>query len=328
MRVSNRRTDELREGWWNWGGITRPVVLEPIGRVMWDDLGILSDVKCKAGGKDCRPIARTDGWVQSHTGQTGRRPARRRADLAGRRRVATRRQTVPGAQARRAPAGAASRSTSAGPRRCGRPSTRTSTRRAPRSPSATRSRRSTTAASACASSASATAGCTSTATCCSCAAPRSRRTSPAAARRCATQDVDTIVDDLERLGANVTRAQYPLDERILEPARRGGHPRLVQAPVYHEDVALQNARPAAATRSRRSARPCCSARNHPSVLTHSVANELSPIADTMPGTRDFLAARRPADARPRRHRPGRARPARPTRTSRARTSTTRSACSA
>jgi hypothetical protein len=29
-------------------------------------------------------------------------------------------------------------------------------------------------------------------------------------------------------------------------------------------------------------------RDHPSVLTHSVANELSPVADTMPGTRDFL----------------------------------------
>ena len=29
-------------------------------------------------------------------------------------------------------------------------------------------------------------------------------------------------------------------------------------------------------------------RDHPSVLTHSVANELSPVADTMPGTRNFL----------------------------------------
>ena len=30
------------------------------------------------------------------------------------------------------------------------------------------------------------------------------------------------------------------------------------------------------------------ARNHPSVMTHSVANELSPYADHMPGTRRFL----------------------------------------
>jgi beta-glucuronidase len=35
-----------------------------------------------------------------------------------------------------------------------------------------------------------------------------------------------------------------------------------------------------------------SARNHPSVITHSVANELSPIPDAVPGTRIFLGAAR------------------------------------
>ena len=53
------------------------------------------------------------------------------------------------------------------------------------------------------------------------------------------QDVDTIVNDLERLGANVTRAQYPLDERVLERLDEKGILVWSQAPVYHEDVALQ-----------------------------------------------------------------------------------------
>ena len=44
---------------------TRPVYLEPVGRVQWDDLGILSDVDCQ--GDDCSAIVRTDGWVTSHT---------------------------------------------------------------------------------------------------------------------------------------------------------------------------------------------------------------------------------------------------------------------
>ena len=111
--------------------------------------------------------------------------------------------------------------------RCGRRSTRTSTTRqvevsparsssrldrAPRRPALHPRRR--------------RAASTSTATACSCAAPRSRRTCPAAARRCASEDIEQIVGDLKALGANVTRAQYPLNERLLEPLRRGGHPRL------------------------------------------------------------------------------------------------------
>ena len=34
VRVSNMRTTALREGWWNWGGITRPVSLQPVGQVV------------------------------------------------------------------------------------------------------------------------------------------------------------------------------------------------------------------------------------------------------------------------------------------------------
>ena len=101
-------------------------------------------------------------------------------------------------------------------------------------------------------------------------------------------DVEQIVDDLKRLGANVTRAQYPLSERLLSRLDEEGILVWSQAPVYHEDEALktQAGRKEALEKVRTTV---LYARNHPSVMTHSVANELSPYADSMPGTRNFLS---------------------------------------
>ena len=67
VRVQNLRPADLREGWWNWGGIVRPVTLRPVGRVEWRDLGVLSDVECEPGAKTCAAIVRTDGWLVNHT---------------------------------------------------------------------------------------------------------------------------------------------------------------------------------------------------------------------------------------------------------------------
>ncbi|MCU1678066.1 MAG: hypothetical protein JWM93_2824, partial [Frankiales bacterium] len=44
VRVDNRKQKDPREGWWNWGGITRPVTLVPQGSLVLRDAGILSDV--------------------------------------------------------------------------------------------------------------------------------------------------------------------------------------------------------------------------------------------------------------------------------------------
>ena len=40
--VDSRKNPDLPEGWWNWGGIVRPVRLEPVGRAHVRDLGTMS----------------------------------------------------------------------------------------------------------------------------------------------------------------------------------------------------------------------------------------------------------------------------------------------
>jgi beta-galactosidase/beta-glucuronidase len=104
-------------------------------------------------------------------------------------------------------------------------------------------------------------------------------------------DMDSIVAKLEALHANVTRAHYLLNERLLDRLDRAGILVWSQAPIYHRDVRLVTAaeRHAALLTLRGTV---LNARWHPSVLTHSVANELSPVADTVPGTRAYLDAAR------------------------------------
>jgi beta-galactosidase len=100
-------------------------------------------------------------------------------------------------------------------------------------------------------------------------------------------DIEKIVHDLKSLGANVTRAQYPLDEHLLDRLDEEGILVWSQAPVYHEDQALKTlkGRQQALEKVRTTV---LNARNHPCVMTHSVANELAPDADRMPGTKRFL----------------------------------------
>src|SRR3954452_1576645 len=54
VRVDNRKGPEPREGWWNWGGIVRPVSLVPRGRVALDTPGLLY----RGGG-----VEAFDGWL-------------------------------------------------------------------------------------------------------------------------------------------------------------------------------------------------------------------------------------------------------------------------
>ena len=45
--VDNRKDPRLPEGWWNWGGIVRPVRLIPVGRAYLEGLGTMSEVTCR-----------------------------------------------------------------------------------------------------------------------------------------------------------------------------------------------------------------------------------------------------------------------------------------
>ncbi|MGI8731156.1 MAG: glycoside hydrolase family 2 TIM barrel-domain containing protein, partial [Solirubrobacteraceae bacterium] len=99
--------------------------------------------------------------------------------------------------------------------------------------------------------------------------------------------VESTVEELKALGANVTRAHYLLDERLLRRFDEEGILVWSQAPVYHRDVMLR-------TPSQRSyeldslRNTILSARNHPSVITHSVANELSWQPDEIKTTRVWM----------------------------------------
>jgi len=285
VRVSNERSKELREGWWNWGGLTRPVELEPVGAVDWDDVGILSDVECANQAKGCTAIARTDGVLTNHTDRTVS-PRLQVTLTSPTGTVSTKTVVVKDLkpfQRRRIgfPVGIQGKPALWSPLRPNLYS----------------------------SSVSVTLDDTVTQREVRQVGLRFVRVTggqlylnghklqlrgasiqedvPGRGAALRDQDIETTVSDLKRLGANVTRAQYPLNERLLERMDQEGILVWSQSPVYHDDVELQTAagRAAALDKVRLTV---LYARNHPSVLAHSVANELSPYADSMPGTRRFL----------------------------------------
>lgn len=106
-------------------------------------------------------------------------------------------------------------------------------------------------------------------------------------------DVARIVQDLQDAGANVTRAHYTMDERLLSALDRAGIMVWSQAPVYQSTSRLND--PATLERAlRTNERAVIASRNHPSVIVHSVANELSAQVDKFPGAVDYLRRSREA----------------------------------
>jgi hypothetical protein len=100
-------------------------------------------------------------------------------------------------------------------------------------------------------------------------------------------DIDTIVDELKTLGVNVTRAHVPLDPRLLDRFDEEGILVWSQAPVYHRDAQLRT--PGERSYELHVLRDTIlAARSHPSVVTHSVANELSALPDERRTTRVWL----------------------------------------
>jgi beta-glucuronidase len=101
-------------------------------------------------------------------------------------------------------------------------------------------------------------------------------------------DIATIVAELQSVGANVTRAHYLLNEKLLQALDAAGILVWGQAPVDHADPVLQTrAGRALALELLRST--ILGARGHPSVIINSVGNELAPAPDSSRGTRLYLA---------------------------------------
>jgi Glycosyl hydrolases family 2, TIM barrel domain/Glycosyl hydrolases family 2, sugar binding domain/Glycosyl hydrolases family 2 len=100
-------------------------------------------------------------------------------------------------------------------------------------------------------------------------------------------DIKAIVAELRAVGANVTRAHYLLNERLLDALDAAGIMVWEQPPVDHADALLASA----AGRDRALAMlgsTVLYSRSHPSVVVDSVGNELTPTPDNNPGTLAYL----------------------------------------
>ena len=274
VRVDYRRSRALREGWWNWGGITRPVSLVARGPVVMHNAGLMPRRVCS--GSRCTWNVLVDGWLENAS-DTIQQPA-----------VAVRLRSPDGtvSEGRVKP-------------RALRPGERMRVRFAvpvrgapklwsPEHPNLYDGSVRTSAGRQ--------------------VVQRDRRRIglrtvqvvdgmlrlndrvldlrgasvqediPGRGPALTDADIDGMVEELKALGANITRAHYLLDQRLLDRLDEAGILVWSQAPVYHRDKQLK-------TPGQRSYEldvvrdTILEARNHPSVITHSVANELTTVPD-------------------------------------------------
>ena len=286
--ADGRKNPKLPEGWWNWNGIVRPVTLVPAGPAHIADLGTMADVECRGPARRCRAELLVDGVLE-------RRGVRRiRPELEVRLRSPSGRTTIrrfplPAQRGRTSRVRLSMRvpapqlwspdsprlySASLTLRERGRVVQRERRRIGLRSVEVKRGRlrlnnRPVQLRGASIHEDMAGSGAALTAA-----------------------DMDRIVADLKDLGANVTRAHYLLNERLLARLDRAGIMVWNQAPIWQRDHGAHllwqpKERERALLTVRRTV---TAARSHPSVLTHSVANELTFTPDQKPGTQRFLLA--------------------------------------
>ncbi len=289
VRVDSHKSPLVREGWWNWGGITRPVQLVPRGALELRDPGFLSQVSCPAGG-GCRAAMLLDAMVVNRGPAPQPRPVLRvhlRPPGGGRAidaRLAVR-ALAPGEQAHvrlRVPVGS--------PRLW-----------SPEDPALYAATATLSAGNVAQQVERRAVGLRSVRVVDGMLRLNGRQVDlrgasiqedvPGHGAALTGADIRGIVRGLQAVHANVTRAHYLLDDRLLDALDRAGIMVWSQAPIYHRDRLLQTA----AQRARALATlrgTVLAARSHPAVITHSVGNELSTVPDTVPGTRAYLDAAR------------------------------------
>ena len=284
--VDGRKNPKLPEGWWNWNGIVRPVRLVPAGPAHIHDLGTLSRVKCRGPARGCRAELLVDGELE----RRGRRKIEPTLEVE-----------------LRSPGGRRTRRTFKLPSgRAGRERAQLSMRVpapqlwSPDSPALYRAKLTLYAGDNTVQIERRRIGLRSVEVKGGHLYLNDRRVQlrgasvhedmPGSGAALDGHDMDRIVADLKELGANITRAHYLLNDRLLARLDRAGIMVWNQAPIWQRDHgAALLYRPKERNRALLTvARTVTAARSHPSVLTHSVANELSFTPDTKPGTRRFL----------------------------------------
>ena len=285
VRVDNRKGVEPREGWWNWGGITQPVSLVPLGPVVNADPGVLADVHC-SGPDACSARVIVDGTLTNRSAA----PVTPRVEVT---------LTPPDG----GPLTSASLSAprlapgASEPIRFGVPVAGTPDLWAPGHPALYTTRLTTHAGATVSQIDALQTGLRSVTVrggrlylndrAVQLSGASIEQDVPGRGPALTLADMRQIVAQLQKLHANVTRAQYPLDPRLLTMLDQAGIMLWSQAPIYHRDELLLTAAQRHAALSQMQS-AVLQSRNHAAVITHSVANELSPTPDTMPGTRRYI----------------------------------------
>jgi beta-glucuronidase len=293
VRVDGRKGEEPREGWWNWGGIVRPVELTPLGRVVNEGTAVMSDVSCNDGGEVCDARVLVDGWVHNRSDS----PQSPQVDVELRRPDEEGEVAAQGsARAPTIPPGERARVRFevpvAGPLDLW----------APETPDLYGATVETSLGDEVEDVHTQRVGLRQVDVRDGLLHLNGRATKlrgasiqedvPGRGPALTDEDVERTVSSLKALNANVTRAHYLLDERLLERFDEEGILVWSQAPVYHRDDLLVD--PDRRDFELESVRgTVLGGRTHASVITHSVANELDAWPDDVESTGDYL--RRAAD---------------------------------
>jgi Glycosyl hydrolases family 2, TIM barrel domain/Glycosyl hydrolases family 2 len=286
--VDGRKNPQLPEGWWNWNGIVRPVRLVPAGPAHVHDLGTMSDVRCRGPARGCRARLLLDGVLERRgvnelrsalevrLRAPGGRVIERSFRLARQRSKRSRLQLAlpvpapelwspeqPHLYSARIVLRDRGEVVQVVRRKLGLRSVEVKGARLFLNNRRVQLR-----------------------------GASIHEDMPGHGAALTAADMDQIVGELKELGANVTRAHYLLNDRLLARLDRAGILVWNQAPIWQRDHGAQLLwRPNERRRALLTvARTVTAARNHPSVLTHSVANELTFTPDDRPGTARFLTA--------------------------------------
>lgn len=299
--VDSRKDPRLPEGWWNWGGIVRPVKMVPIGRAHISDLALLPTVDCAGPATGCSASLLIDGVLDKLP------RAKPRTKVVAGRRIA-----LPPPRPRlsirlKAPDGKVTvrrlwlRGSTAGRRRqkiqIAGP---TPQLWSPERPQLYDARASLLYDGRTVQVEKRRLGFRSIEVRDGMLLLNNRpinlrgasmhEDAPGRGAAFNGYDMDTAVRELKELGANVTRSHYVLSQGLLNRFDEAGILVYNQAPVWQRDHGANLLR-TPLDRSRAVAqveRTVLAARGHPSVIVHSVANELTFTPDRRPASRRFL----------------------------------------
>ncbi len=299
--VDSRKDPGLPEGWWNWGGIVRPVTLVPVGRAHVRDLALLPSVRCTGPATGCSAALLIDGVLEKLPRERARtvRVGGRWVRLPPPQPVLTVRLRAPSGRAvsdrvelRGARSGRRRQKIQIpmprpelwSPDRPQLYDARVAVRYGGRTVQVERSK----------------LGFRSVEVRDGMLLLNNRQVNlrgasihedfPGMGPALDGYAMDTIVRELKELGANVTRSHYVLSQGLLDRLDRAGIMVYNQAPVWQRDhqgnqlrTALGRERAVAQVK-----RTVLAARGHPSVIVHSVANELTFTPDRRPASRRFM----------------------------------------